>query len=385
MNNTNSDIKKFTNHKNDNFSNIFYNKKNVLITGATGFLGTHLLIDLLHFTKANIFCLIRGKNLHEIKHKLFSSLKKMKLLHPNLNINRIHCIQGDLNKPNVGLNKKDLEYITQNIDTILHCGAYVHHLHHYSTLRNINVLSTIELINIAKSNTLKELHYISTIGISNIDNNIYHPANKLTEIPYNDMGYVQSKWVCEKIIFSYIKCKYPFYIYRPGNITGHSDTGFCIPYFNHALLLLKGFIQSNIAPIWKIPIEMVPVNLVSQSIVKIMNNTHTIPNHNIFNISNTKTINWDTYINIVNKIQNINIKLINTNEWRTHILPNIKKNNAIYPFKEFYMGGNQISDTNIVQDHTTKKILETLNIYYPTNYTTLITTYLNFLTKIKFI
>lgn len=50
---------------------------NVLITGATGYLGIHILHELIHSDAQNIYCLVRAKS-HDIKIG-----KKYKISHEN--------------------------------------------------------------------------------------------------------------------------------------------------------------------------------------------------------------------------------------------------------------------------------------------------------------
>ncbi|MFM6209863.1 phosphopantetheine-binding protein, partial [Planktothrix sp.] len=47
----------------------------ILLTGATGFLGIHLLAELLDKTEANIYCLIRDKSLEKAQAKIYQKLK----------------------------------------------------------------------------------------------------------------------------------------------------------------------------------------------------------------------------------------------------------------------------------------------------------------------
>src|SRR5271166_885217 len=49
--------------------------KNILLTGATGVFGAHLMKELLASTDSKIFCLIRGKSLLEAQKRLHSFLK----------------------------------------------------------------------------------------------------------------------------------------------------------------------------------------------------------------------------------------------------------------------------------------------------------------------
>lgn len=358
--------------------------KNVLLTGSTGFLGQNLLVDLLKYTDANVYCLVRVKKDQDAKEKLYNSLVNAGY-GQYANSSRIIILPGDLNLKNLGLTIDTLDMLANNIDAIYHCGAYVHHLHTYKTLRS-DVLSTYFLIQLSTINKLKQLHFISTMNISNPNNNIWRPAESLQDISFCDMGYIQVKWVCEKILYSYIDKGYPFYIYRPGNITGHSQTGYSVPYSNHALLLVKGFIQDLRAPKWQELLEMTPVNLVSKSVIMLSININ-LSRFNTFNLHNSATITWEKFLKKIADILELKIEFVDKEYWRLNILPGIGRHNALSPFRDFYSLDNSNFNVQPPQDEVTEKLLLQLGIKFSseTDYNELIRLYMSFLLKIKFI
>ena len=358
--------------------------KNVLLTGSTGFLGQNILVDLLKCTNTNIYCLIRVKKGQDAKQKLHDSLVAGGYSR-YANDSRIIILQGDLNLENLGLTIDELAMLESNIDAIYHCAAYVHHLHTYATLRN-DVISTYFLVKLASTAKMKKLHFVSTMNISNPDDNIWRPAENLQDISFCDMGYMQVKWVCEKILYSYIDKGYPFYIYRPGNITGHSQTGYSVPYNNHALLLVKGFIQDLRAPKWQELLEMTPVDLVSKFIVALSKNTE-LSKLNTFNLYNSATITWEQFLAKIAQNLKIKMEFINKERWRLDVLPNIATHNALFPFRDFYSLDNSSFNIQPPRDNITEDILLRLGIKHPSisDYDELITLYLSFLLKIKFI
>lgn len=355
--------------------------ENILLTGATGFLGQHLLFELLDTTKSNIYCLIRAKDTENAQKKLNAILMNAGYAE-YINNPRIVCIKSDLNEPHLGLTKDGIKILDSRIDAIYHCGANVHHLHTYETLREANVLSTLELLKLATSEKIKQFHYISTVGISDPQKDIWKPSDVLQ----SHVGYVQGKWVCEKILYSYIERNYPVFIYRPGNITGHTKTGFCIPQNNHSLLLLKGFLQEKIAPQWQSPFEMTPVDKLSKAIVNLSLNSHKLT-HNIFNLHNSEIITWEQYIRKVSTLINLDIKFVDSEYWRLNVLPSISASNALYPLKHLHLSYGSRSNINAIKDEKTEQYLKELQITYPakSEYDSLLGLYLTYLSKINFL
>lgn len=137
--------------------------QNVLLTGATGFLGSTLLAELISQTTSNIYCLIRANDENFARIHLEQTLKKFGLFE-QIDFARVRIVPGDIASPQLGVEKKQYEDLSYKIDTICHCGAYVHHLYDYSHLRPANVLSTIELIKLASRHQTKHIHFISTLA-----------------------------------------------------------------------------------------------------------------------------------------------------------------------------------------------------------------------------
>ena len=356
--------------------------ENVLLTGSTGFLGKYILHSLLTHTDANIYCIIRAKNVLQAKEKLNAKLAEADL---TLDHTRIHIILGDFNLKNLGVSDENLQLIEKTIDAIYHCGAFVHHLHTYEILRK-DVLATRLLIDLSIRQKQKQFHYISTMNISNSTQDIWKPAINLQDINFCNMGYIQVKWVCEKIIYTYINKGYPFYIYRPGNITGHSITGYTVPWSNHALLLIKGFLQSTIIPQWDDLVEMTPVDLLSTAIVKLSLNANQ-RSAKTFNLHNSVTLSWVEYIKKVTAFLKSEVEFVEADYWRTKILPQIDRNNSLILFKDFYSIKDNKFNYQPPKDRVTESMLHELGVYFPskTSYNLLIKIYLEFLLKVNFL
>lgn len=355
--------------------------KNILLTGSTGFLGKYILDNLLIHTNAHIYCLVRTKDNKNIKERFAQSLIDAGL---ELDDQRITLVHGDLNKENMGLSSDVLKALEESIDSIYHCGAFVHHLNPYKILRQ-DVIATKFLIDFSTKHKQKQLHYVSTMNISNANQDIWKPATNLQDIYFCDMGYMQVKWVCEKIIYTYIDKQYPFYVYRPGNITGDSKTGYCFPWNNHALLLVKGFLQSAVVPKWTDPVEMTPVDFVAEAIVKLSLNTHKTQTRT-FNLHNPSTLPWSEYIQKVADILKRKIVFVDQHYWKDEILTKVERNNPLFLFKDFYSVDGNKFNYQPPQDAITQKVLGQLGVCFPSNvdYEFLIKIYSEFLLKMKF-
>jgi amino acid adenylation domain-containing protein/thioester reductase-like protein len=245
--------------------------QNILLTGATGFLGAFLLDELLRSTTANIYCLVRCSSLKVGIQKLQRNLERYALMEAAQN-SRVITLQGDLAEPLFGLNDLEFRHLAGQIDLIYHNGAYVNLVYPYAAMRDINVLGTQEILRLASQVKVKPVHFVSTLDVFQ---SAYH--SQLSELVEDDLfpatelpgsGYAQTKWVAEKLVKAANDRGIPTCIHRPGMIIGHSQTGYSNTEDTIGRLI-KGLIQLRIAPTLDLPMHLTPVDYVSQAIVEL--------------------------------------------------------------------------------------------------------------------
>lgn len=369
----------------ENNSNL-YQPKVILLTGVTGFLGIYLLAELLSKTSADVYCLVRAKNLAEAEKRLaekaeFYGLSQLK------NNSRVRIVLGDLEKIKVGLSEDDFTQLAEKVDSIYHCGAYVHHIYDYTNLYAANVGSTVELLKLAAIGRNKAFHYISTIsGINNYDEFGYAVEDwPVTDIlPRQHSGYALTKWASELVLHQALKRGFNIAVYRPGNITGDSINGSSWPEQNHALLQIKGCIQLGYAPEWKADFDLYPVDLLARSIANL--SLHNSSNGSVFNMHNPFPLTWLKFISFVRKY-GYRIDLEDPENWY-HRLTDINEGNALFPVISYYLSGAgsvELEETSKIRYHKTQKMLKNLDLEYQKLDESYIFKCLNFLAKISFL
>ena len=243
--------------------------KHILLTGATGFLGAFLLQELLLQTEATLYCLVRASDPVAGFAKIKQRLTNYKIWQPAFQT-RITPVPGDLSRPHLGLSEEQFCALADQIDAIYHSGAQVHHLSPYAQLRATNVLGTQEIVKLACQGAPKPLHYTSTLSVLPPaplpgQTRIYEQAD-LSQYPAPVGGYNRSKWVAEQLVSQVRDRHLPVTIYRPGPISGHSQTGI----FNSndfLYRLLQGYVQSGMAPHGETALDLLPVDYASKAIV----------------------------------------------------------------------------------------------------------------------
>ncbi|PCK07246.1 MAG: hypothetical protein COA42_15310 [Alteromonadaceae bacterium] len=261
------------NHALPPYSGDLSKANNILLTGASGFLGAFLLHELLEQSTANIYCLVRASSNEAAQHRLVDQLK---CYHSwdDATASRIITLCGDLSQPLLGLAQEAFEHLGRKIDIIYHNGALVNHFYPYSILKAPNVSGTQEVLRLATTSKLKPVHYVSTIGVLSVpseqgggvkesvlsENGLPTDGNVLAG------GYNQSKWVTEKILQKAQDCGVPVTVYRPAIVGGHSQSGvWNVKDFRS--LMIYASLNLGYWPDMDMHWNIAPVEYVSKSIV----------------------------------------------------------------------------------------------------------------------
>lgn len=303
--------------------------REILLTGASGFLGIYLLETLQRtLPNAVIHCVLRGE--HALQ-RLCSHAKDYQL---TLDKARIRVIHGDLNRPKLGLAAEQWQQLEDTIESIYHCGAWVNHLHSYTTLKAANVESTLDLLRLCQRGKAKKFYYVSTLSAAPQKEGIIF-EHQLADTPPMKNGYVQSKWVCEKLMAQAFARGLQGAVYRMGNITGSTQNGISNAQTNHTLNLIKGCLQQNVAPEWpSYCLDISPVDKLAQLLVQ--HSVSTQKAEQCFNLGWLSAISWSQLLQQVAPEPD-KLRFVSGEAWSLEWVPQIQSDNALYPFKSFYL------------------------------------------------
>jgi thioester reductase-like protein len=272
----------------------------VFLTGATGYLGVHILAELLQ-AGVTVIALARAKTDEGAKERLLKTLQQHQLVdalqHDNNTTSetiaeredilesRLVAIAGDLSKPLLGMDNLQFKSLALEIDSIIHCGAEVNLIKPYASLKESNVMGTQEVLRLATTNgfvktKVKPVHYISTNGIFPVDPKAYPEKQRDNVIvcqedvelqdlsPHLTEGYAMTKWVAEQMCTIAESRGLPVSVLRPGNMAGSSVTGVQNP-DDLNYLLLQGMIAAKCAPIvdTKYALDLTPVDFAARAVV----------------------------------------------------------------------------------------------------------------------
>lgn len=288
-------------------------KGNVLLTGATGFLGIHLLWELLNNTTGTIYCLVRGAETESRFRRLFNSYFSVAA---SFDYSRIKIIKGDVSNKLLGLSTEDYEALGNNVFTVIHAAGLVKHYGDYPDFEKINVQGTQEVIEFCLTFG-RPLNHVSTVSIAGnqlIDgrkNRCFSETELYIGQNYRDNLYIRSKFEAEVQVLKAITTGLQATIFRVGILTGrYSDGHFQGNIHENAFYQkLKSFLEIKAIQRDRLnqKLEFTPVDSCAKGIINIMKtNTQT---GRVFHMFNHRKIEITKLIEIL-YFQGIEIKQV---------------------------------------------------------------------------
>ncbi len=245
---------------------------NVLLTGATGFLGIHVLRDFLENEKGAIYCMLRrGRRTgpeERLKALLFYYFSES---YEDLFGSRIHIIEGDIT------NKSDFEKsLGLPIDTVVNCAANVKHFASGTQIEDINIGGVVNGVEFCLEKGCKYVQ-VSTTSVAGESVNNVPPLDTIFDEKMLYIGqsldnkYLNSKFIAERVVLEAVTKGLKGKIMRVGNLMArHSDSEFQINFETNGFInRLKAY-----AAIEKIPYsvlggetELTPIDSVARAIL----------------------------------------------------------------------------------------------------------------------
>ncbi|MFI9822599.1 thioester reductase domain-containing protein [Streptomyces sp. NPDC052013] len=200
--------------------------RRILLTGATGFLGGHLLLDLLRHSDAHVYCLVRAADEDAALARLGEALRSYRLPWSSEVRRRITVLPGDMRRPRLGLSDETWTRLTRELDSVVGVAAAVDFLRGYQSLRHSNVLGALTLAELAATGRPKPLHHISSVAVFNeVGIASLGEDDPLAHVDRLIAGYDQTKWAAEVALRRARDHGLIVTALRPGGIGGHTKTG----------------------------------------------------------------------------------------------------------------------------------------------------------------
>ena len=216
----------------------------IMITGATGFLGIHVLKSYLDNYDGKVYCLVR-KGKYESMEKRMMHMLMYYFDNPCQELfgERIICVDGDITS------KEQVEkFADYKFNTIINCAACVKHFAAGDVLEKINVHGVENLIEFCK-NSGRRLIQISTVSVAGEGSDGVPPMSRVFN--ENDLyigqnitnEYIRTKFLAERAVLEAVSSGLDGKVIRVGNLMSrNSDGEFQINFITNGFLRsLRGY------------------------------------------------------------------------------------------------------------------------------------------------
>jgi NAD(P)-dependent dehydrogenase (short-subunit alcohol dehydrogenase family) len=181
------------------------------VTGATGFIGRHL-VELLMARGGEIHVLVRRQSVRRLE----------QLIDLWGAGGRIRPVIGDLGHPLLGLGEAEIEGLRGKIDHFFHVGAVYDMTAAPAANELVNIGGTRQAVELANRLGAGIFHHVSSIAVAGHYKGFFR-EDMFDEGQYLPSSYHQTKFDSEMIVRT--EAGVPWRVYRPSVVIGHSQTG----------------------------------------------------------------------------------------------------------------------------------------------------------------
>jgi len=196
-------------------------RRNILITGATGFLGSHLAARLIQ-DGCDVTALARGSKNASPRARVENVLEEVGVSQ----FGKLHVFEGDISLPNLGVSESVRKQIISSTTEVWHCAASLSFQEEdRDEIFRMNVDGTRHVLDLVRQTPGRRLHHVSTAYIAGNRNDVALE----TEIHIGQTfknAYEESKCQAELLIAEEErKGTIVASVYRPSIVIGDSRSG----------------------------------------------------------------------------------------------------------------------------------------------------------------
>ncbi|KAJ4420398.1 putative NRPS-like protein biosynthetic cluster [Gnomoniopsis sp. IMI 355080] len=311
----------------------------VLLTGATGQVGAHILSQLLRKDEIlKVICLVRASDRDSGLFRVMRALQSARLDEylPDEALQKLVVYPGDLGDPSgrFGLPNSVFEDLRSSVTSIIHNAWSVNFNMTLPSFESQSIRPTFQLIQLALSSSLLQKPKFTFVSsIATIIRGEFEPDERLDERRYGwdkvgEMGYGQSKWVAEGICTAAAeKTGLRTRVARLGQIVGDTRHGQwkaaeAYPTLTQSALTIGAlpFIEPSSSgavydQCYWLPVDTAAAGVVDIALHDNMNETGS----SIFHVTNSKAISWNKeYLPAVKRALHhygINFEIMPQRQW----------------------------------------------------------------------
>jgi nucleoside-diphosphate-sugar epimerase len=214
--------------------------KHVFVTGATGFVGSHLTNRLLK-EGHRVTALARGSKTSDARDRILDVLTRVSEsdARNDAGLERLTVLEGDISLPNLGVDSDVLQKVVESIDETWHCAASLSFAEEErDEIFRMNVDGARNVVEVVKRTPGRRLHHVSTAYVAGVRDMALESEINVGQKFRNP--YEASKCEAEELIDkarsngSIVPT-----VYRPSVVIGDSRTG-RITHFHGVYAFIRG-------------------------------------------------------------------------------------------------------------------------------------------------
>jgi thioester reductase-like protein len=243
----------------------------VLITGATGFLGMELMARLLQAGDRRVWALVRARDDAEAGQRMRAVLESL-VPDPDSVAARVVPVAGDVMRDGLGLEPRVRDELAEAVDEVIHSAASVSFSLPLEQARAVNVEGTRRMLELAllassRGDGLRRFAHVSTAYVAGTHCGSFGEDDFARGQGFNNT-YERSKWEAERLVRRYAGLL-PVQVFRPSIVVGDERSGWTAS-FNVIYSPLRAYARGALPAVparRSAPVDAVPVGYVARSIL----------------------------------------------------------------------------------------------------------------------
>jgi NAD(P)-dependent dehydrogenase (short-subunit alcohol dehydrogenase family) len=183
------------------------------VTGATGFIGRHLVEELLRNREGDIHVLVRAGSQDRLEQLIAERFGSS---------DRVKAVAGDLTEPKLGVADDWIAANKGSVDHFFHLAAVYDMTADDQANERMNVQGTRNAVELANALEAGVLHHTSSVAAAGLYKGLFR-EDMFDEGQKLPSAYHRTKFESEKIARE--ASTVPWRVYRPAVVVGHSQTG----------------------------------------------------------------------------------------------------------------------------------------------------------------
>lgn len=277
-------VGKYSDFKNSSTPSRTKHGKAILVTGATGFLGAHI-VHLLRQDPSvrKIYCLLRAKSPATAHERVSEGLRKrgMPALEAYEQLSgskKVVCIPCELQSESLGLSEEDRQELVNDATIFIHSAWTVNFTLRLSSFED-QILGTRNLLDLAEQASARFVFISSTAAVTSSTSKMIPERISEAASDASPLGYSRSKWVAEHVCAAAYEHRMenhaanvrqvdPVSIVRIGQLCGN-DAGFWNTTEAYPLMLSTANLTGSLPDLANEVLNWMPGELAAQAVLDI--------------------------------------------------------------------------------------------------------------------